>query len=945
MSEVQQLSTEGFRLAPQQRRLCQLLEDNATDRYVLQAEACIDGDIDREKLSAAISEVVERNEILRTTFTRLAGMRLPVQVIAPTAELPVHLHDVADQAETDQQAQINRWLKADREQPFDLEHGPLVRVRFVITGPRRTYLLITASSLVLDRVSSDIFLRQIAAAYEDRLDEPEMQYADLAEWQNTLLEDDESQQGLDYWRRGDRLAETTLALPYEQRTDRNSESASEVVRVTLNRSHVDKLCAHSGSEPVALSTALLALWKVLVFRMTGRDAFVLGVGCDGRTYDELAGAMGLFSRDLPMQCRLRAEQTLGDVIAATRSNVEELFEWQEFFSWDAATDGEARRPTFDVSFDFEDRSTSIEAPAGQNWTVASRYARYEPSQLSLLCVQSDDKLAAELHFDSSVYNRADIQRLAEHFSALVDGANSPDRALSELRLLSEDQRHEITVEWNDTTCEYPRDRRIDELFAQQVGLRANEVAVESVTDRLTYAELDRRANQLAHYLQKKGVGPDTLVALCVERSPKMVVAIFAILKAGGAYVPMDPSYPADRLTFMLQDTEAPILVAESKLIGWVGETATEVVCIDRDSSLIEIEPDTPPENAATADNLAYIIYTSGSTGTPKGVEIRHRNLVHSTTARERYYCGSPGRYMLLSSFAFDSSIAGIFWSLCYGDTLFLPPQGAEKDIDEVADLIEEHRLTTLLGLPSLYAMLLDVAGTSRLATLERVIVAGEECPRRLVDRHHESLPQTALFNEYGPTEATVWCTAARLDDLAAGQAVSIGGPIANTRIYILDTHLEPAPVGVAGEIYIGGEGVARGYLQREELTAERFVRDAFRPDANARLYRTGDLARYLSDGNIEFLGRIDHQVKIRGYRIELEEIEHVLCEHPDIAESVVTVHQAERGDQFHVMMDDVDSLKEALASLEAHVAERILNEVERTATSGGDSAQQNGESR
>ena len=659
-----------------------------------------------------------------------------------------------------------------------------------------------------------------------------------------------------------------------------------------------------------------------------------------------------------MGCNLQASQSLSQVVAETGRAVEEMVERQEYFSWDSAADRlNTRQSTFDACFEFEECPTAIDAPTGQRWVFDARRAYVEPFQISLVCVQTGPKLAAELHFDAAVYHQSDIERLAEHFAALVDAATEPDTAIADLPLLTDSQRQEILVEWNDTQCEYPRDQRIDELIAQQTSLHKAEVAVESAASRLTYSELDRRANQLAHYLQKNGVRSGTLVGLCVERSPEMVVAILAILKAGGAYVPMDPSYPVDRLKFMLRDTSAPVLVTQSRFTTWAGEIETRVVCIDRDQSLIDKESDTAPSCGATADSLAYIIYTSGSTGTPKGVEIRHRNLVHSTTARGRYYGGSPENFLLLSSFAFDSSVAGIFWTLCQGGTLVLPPQGAEKDVDEIADMIAQHNVSTLLGLPSLYAMLLDVAGPSRLATLRRVIVAGEACSRRLVDRHCELLSQTALFNEYGPTEATVWSTATRCDNLPDGDTVPIGRPIANTKIYILDDQCKPVAVGVAGEIYIGGDGVARGYLGRDRLTAERFVPHPFKSNTDARLYRTGDLARYQSDGNIEFLGRIDHQVKIRGYRIELEEIEHVVGEHPDVSESVVTVHrvtadQPNGGIDFEsIDPNDTDSLVAALSLLDSEMAERILGEAEQKTIVVGDrpqdaqlASQQNGDS-
>jgi amino acid adenylation domain-containing protein len=906
-----------------------LAEQLGAAPFFVQAVVRIDGVVDAQRLAAAIEEVAANNESLRTTISRMAGMKMPVQVIAVAPDIFVVVSDLADVSIARQQSQLDEWITQDRERPFHLETGPLIRVRIVSLGPQQTRLLLTASALVMDRAATEIFLRQVAAAYEMRCEQPKMQYADLAEWQNTLLEDDDSQAALEFWRRGERLADTALPLPYE-RAKKNREFAPQSVRVPLSTHLSAKIQSRFGAESNTCATVMLALWQILLFRMTSRGNFTLGLGCDGRNYDELASAVGLFARFLPMRCHVHRGQRLSELVDEIEKVSAELREYQEYFSWESAADPRhLPQANFDVCFDFDLQTAPLATPAGQRWSLEQRHACIEKFQLMLLGVQTDLALTAELQFDANVYCAEDIARLAEHFAALADAALESDLAIEMLPLLSEKQRREILIEWNNTDCEYPLGRRIEELIAAQAAAHPDHVAVIGPIGRLTYAELDCQANQLAHYMQKCGVGPDTLVGLCVERSPRMLVAILAILKAGGAYVPMDPSYPSERLAFMLADTAAAVIVTQADFVEQLGDVGV-CVCIDRDWPAIEQENDSAPTNAATPENLAYIIYTSGSTGKPKGVEIRHRNLVHSTTARSGYYGSSPGTFILLSSFAFDSSIAGIFWTLSQGGTLLLPPQGAEKNVDEIADLIHEHRVTTLLGLPSLYAMLLDVAGPERLGTLCRVIVAGEACPPRLVASHRELLPAAALFNEYGPTEATVWSTVFRCDDGQLRQNVPIGKPIANTRIYILDEHRHPAPVAVAGEIFIGGQGIARGYLNRADLTAERFVASPFDAEPDARLYRTGDLARYLADGNIEFLGRTDHQVKIRGYRIELEEIEHVLTQHAEISEAVVAVHRV--GDEIsehavdnrivaYVVAADSCSLRHE--QLREHIASRL----------------------
>ncbi|MDQ3257079.1 MAG: amino acid adenylation domain-containing protein, partial [Acidobacteriota bacterium] len=395
-----------------------------------------------------------------------------------------------------------------------------------------------------------------------------------------------------------------------------------------------------------------------------------------------------------------------------------------------------------------------------------------------------------------------------------------------------------------------------------------------------------------------GVGPDVLVGLCCERSIEMLVGIYGILKSGGAYVPLDPSYPKERLAFMLDDTRARVLLTQQRLVEKLPRHGAQVLCLDTELQGFDGESRENPINEAGAENLAYVIYTSGSTGQPKGVPIAHGNLLHSTRARLSYYREPVARYLLLSSFAFDSSVAGIFWTLCQGGTLVVPQEGIERDPREVIALVEESRVSHMLSLPSLYRLMLAEAKSQQPTPLRTVVVAGEACPVDLIAQHRQTLPETELFNEYGPTEGTVWSTVYDCRAVEPGRQVPIGRPIANTRVYLLDRHLNPVPVGVPGELHVGGAGVARrGYLNQPELTAARFIPDPFSTEAGARLYKTGDIARYLSDGNIEFLGRSDEQVKIRGYRIELGEIESVLRRHEAVGEAVVIAREDTPGDK------------------------------------------------
>jgi amino acid adenylation domain-containing protein len=429
-------------------------------------------------------------------------------------------------------------------------------------------------------------------------------------------------------------------------------------------------------------------------------------------------------------------------------------------------------------------------------------------------------------------------------------------------------------------------------------------------ERLTYRELNERANRLAHHLRRLDTGPESLVGVCLERSADAIVAILGILKAGGAYLPLDPSHPRERLSRMLTDAGAQIVITPEYF--------------ERNKDEIETQINADFKTTINSENLAYVIHTSGSTGTPKGVLVSHRNLVHSTFARLWYYREPLKSFLLLSPFAFDSSVAGLFWTLCQGGMLVIPEEDSHQDPAYLSELIERHSVSHLLGLPALYELILRQARAGQLASLRTVIVAGEPCPPELVQHHAETLPQAALFNEYGPTEASVWSSVHRCDWSIDQRSVPIGRPVANTQIYIFDSQFQPVPIGVTGEVYIGGGGVARGYLNYPDITAERFVPDPFGVKPGARLYKTGDLARFLTNGNIEYAGRNDFQVKIRGYRIELGEIELALAQHPDVSEAVVLASETNGRDKRLIAYVVLNEMRTATAKqLKEFLKERL----------------------
>ncbi|HYK22397.1 MAG TPA: amino acid adenylation domain-containing protein, partial [Pyrinomonadaceae bacterium] len=528
----------------------------------------------------------------------------------------------------------------------------------------------------------------------------------------------------------------------------------------------------------------------------------------------------------------------------------------------------------------------------------SRMAKFD---LTLTAGETDGRLSGLLEYNTDLFDAATIQRMGQHLECLLQHAvSNPHEQVSRLRLLTADEWQQILIEWNDTEAEIEPIPCIHQLFERQAAAKPEAVAVVLNDERLTYRQLNELANKLAHYLRRLGTGPESLVGVCLERSAEAVVAILGVLKAGAGYLPLASQQPSERLSFMLADARVKVLLTQQHLLTstpWQQTQAIKIICLDKEWPAIEKASAENPPSKVLNDNAAYLIYTSGSTGKPKGVLVSHGNLVHSTFARSRYYQEPLSSFLLLSPFAFDSSVAGLFWTLCRGGMLVIPDEDSHQDPAYLAELIARYSVSHLLGLPTLYELILRQARTGQLTSLRTVIVAGESCPPELVQHHAETLPHTALFNEYGPTEATVWSSVHRCDWPITQRSVPVGRPVANTEIYVLGPQFQPVPAGVTGEVYIGGAGVARGYFNRPDSTAERFVPNPFSVKAGARLYKTGDLARFLADGNIEYLGRNDFQVKIRGYRIELSEVELALAQHPNVREAVVLATKTNRGDE------------------------------------------------
>jgi amino acid adenylation domain-containing protein/non-ribosomal peptide synthase protein (TIGR01720 family) len=885
--------------------LDQLVPDNPF--YNMPSAVRLQGQLDVAALVQSLNEVVRRHEALRTTFATVEGQ--PVQVIAPTLTVPLPVVDLSELPEAEREAEVRRLVVEEARRPFALAQGPLVRAQVLRLGAKEHVVLLMLHHIVSDAWSMEVLLRELGVLYAafaqgqpSPLPELPVQYADFALWQRQWLQGEvlEAQQA--YWQ-GQLREVPVLELPTDHPRPALPSFRGATYPFVVPTSLAAALKALSQREGATLFMTLLAAFQILLARYSRQEDIVVGSPIANRTRLETEGLIGFFVNTLVLRTDLRGNPSFRELLGRVREVCLGAYAHQDLPFEQLVEELQpvrdlSRTPLVQVMFVLQNASLpALEFPGFTLTPVeVDRGAAHFDLTLSLL--DTEQGVRGWFNYNLDLFDAATIARMAGHWQTLLEGlVTQPEQRLSELPLLTAAECDQLLVEWNDTKGDYSQDVCVHQLFEWQVERTPDAVAVVCEDQHLTYRELNERANRLAHYLRALGVGPEALVGLCVERSLEMIIGLLGILKAGGAYVPLDPTYPQERIAFMLADAQVAVLVTQHRLVAGLPEHAAQVVCLDADWLSIAHASEENPVSDVTADHLAYVIYTSGSTGQPKGVLVTHHNLVHSTSARTLYYRDPVGSFLLLSSFAFDSSVAGIFWTLCQGGALCLAPPRFEQDLAALPTLIAAQRISHLLSLPSLYGLILAQAPPYSLASLRTVIVAGEPCPGSLVNTHLQQLPEVSLFNEYGPTEGTVWSSVYQVGAAPAGAQVPIGRPIANTQLYLLDDRLQPVPVGVPGELYIGGHGVASGYLQRPELTAERFLPHPFSPEPGRRLYKTGDLARYLPDGNIEFLGRSDQQVKLRGFRIELGEIEAVLSRHPAVREAVVLAREDAGGDK------------------------------------------------
>ena len=916
--------TENIPLSFAQQRLWFLDQmEPGNPLYNIAGAVRLKGSLDIAAFEQSFNEIVRRHEALRTTFQTIDGQA--VQEIAPTLQLALPILDWRQLEE--QETEVLRLAEDEAQQPFDLATGPLIRITLVRLADTEYVAILTMHHIVSDAWSLGVFVRELSTLYEafstgqpSTLPELPIQYPDFAAWQRQWLQGEVLDFQLSYWRKqlGGNLP--VLQLPTDRPRPRVQTFRGARYSFSLDSQLTKALQQLSQQEEVTLFMTLLAAFKTLLYRYTFQEDILVGSPIANRNRTETEQLIGFFINTLVLRTDFSGNPTFKELLKRIGQITWDAYEHQDLPFEKLVEELQPERdlsysPLFQVKFMLQNAPQENLKLPGLTLSFIDLKNSTAKLDLSLDMSETASGLEGSFEYNTDLFDEATIARMADHFCSLLSGiVANPEQPIAQLPLLTAAEQQQILFKWNDTQTEYPENLCFHQLFEAQVEQTPNAVAVVFQDRQLTYEELNRRANQVAHYLQKLGVKPEFKVGLCVERSPEMIIGLLGILKAGGAYLPLDPTYPQERLEFMLSDSQVNILLTTHSLKSQLPQLPSKVICLDTDD--LTKESPTNLDSKVTVDNLAYLIYTSGSTGTPKGVLVTHEGLVNLTQDKiKTCQVKANNRILQFFSLSFDASIPEIVMALGSGAALYLGTQNDLLPGQGLLEFLRQHAITHVTLTPSALAVL----PTTELPDLQMVLVGGEAPTPELISQWSKG---RLFINAYGPTETTVNASMVECEN---GQGLlPTVRPSANKQLYILDPNLQPVPIGVPGELHIAGVGLARGYLNRPQKTAETFIPNPFSHEPRSRLYKTGDLACYLSDGRIRLLGRLDHQVKIRGFRIELGEIEALLTQYPGIRESVVIAREDQPGDKrlvAYIVTDSVHYLK--ISDLRHFIAEKL----------------------
>ncbi|HEV7551698.1 MAG TPA: amino acid adenylation domain-containing protein, partial [Candidatus Angelobacter sp.] len=918
-------SISDLRQSPAQEMICfpasfaqqrlwfidQLTPGRAT--YNLPSALRVHGNLDLEALERTLQEVTRRHETLRTRFVSIHGE--PQQVIEDHVKVQLPVVDLTSiPSEEKREAEAVRLAQEEARQPFDLKQAPLMRGKLLRLGELNHVLLFTMHHIISDAWSMGILIEEVSVLYDafrgsgsSPLPELPIQYADYTVWQREWLEGGLLEQQLAYWKQqlgGISMLQLPTDRPRPTSQSQNGAMYEFEIDANLTK-NLKKLAEEQGA---TLFMVLLAAFQILLYRYSGQHDIAVGTPIAGRSSDETEKLIGFFINTLVLRADLSGAPRFTELLQRTKEVTLEAYAHQDvpFEKLVEILSPERNlgsTPLFQVMIVLQN------APESELRLGAATLQPFNPvdngtSKFDLLLQLGEDgfgKLSGSLQYSMDLFDAASVSRSIDHYRRLLSGiVFKPSQSIDALPLLSTNERKQVIEEWNRTTVEFSRRKYLPGLIEEQVARTPEAIAVEHQGRTLTYRELNELANQLAWRLRELGVGTETRVGLMAERSLEMVVGLLGVLKAGAAYVPLDPDYPRERLSYMLESSQVKVLLTQQRLRQQLPPYGGQVLELDgaEEQRRIAEQKKENLDVELLPGHLAYIIYTSGSTGKPKGAMNSHGGLVNRLLWMQQEYRLEPGDVVLQKTpFSFDVSVWEFFWPLLEGAKLVVARPGGHQDPDYLATLIEERQITTLHFVPSMLAVFLDEERPKQCKSIRRVVCSGEALPLELARRCLASMPWAGLHNLYGPTEAAIDVTYWKCLADDTHPSVPIGKAIANIRVYVVDKGMEPVSAGVPGELCLGGVGLARGYWGRGDLTAERFVPDGLSGRRGERLYRTGDLVRWLEDGNLEYLGRLDHQVKIRGFRIELGEIEAALKEHGGVREAVVVEREDEVGDK------------------------------------------------